>query len=48
MKDSLIVLGFFVGGCLLGALGKHPEKLNTGKKKNKKISCFYINYMITG
>ena len=24
MKDSLIVLGFFVGGCLLGALGYLP------------------------
>lgn len=27
MKDSLIVLGFFVGGCLLGALGYLPVDL---------------------
>lgn len=30
MKDSLIVLGFFVGGCLLGALGYLPVDLKTG------------------
>ena len=24
MKDSLIVLGIFVGGCLLGVLGVFP------------------------
>ncbi len=30
MKDSLIVLGIFVGGCLLGALGYFPLDLKTG------------------
>ena len=29
MKDSLIVLGFFVGGCLLGALGYLPVDLKS-------------------
>ena len=27
MKDSLIVLGVFVGGCLLGVLGYFPVDL---------------------
>ena len=30
MKDSLIVLGIFVGGCLLGVLGYFPLDLKTG------------------
>lgn len=30
MKDSLIVLGVFVGGCLLGGLGYFPVELKTG------------------
>lgn len=38
MKDSLIVLGFFVGGCLLGALGYLPVDLKTG---NMSIYILY-------
>lgn len=38
MKDSLIVLGFFVGGCLLGALGYLPMDLKTG---NMSIYILY-------
>lgn len=38
MKDSLIVLGFFVGGCLLGVLGYLPVDLKTG---NMSIYILY-------
>ena len=38
MKDSLIVLGFFVGGCLLGTLGYLPVDLKTG---NMSIYILY-------
>ena len=38
MKESLIVLGFFVGGCLLGALGYLPVDLKTG---NMSIYILY-------
>lgn len=38
MKDSLIVLGVFVGGCLLGALGYFPVELKTG---NMSIYILY-------
>ena len=39
MKDSLIVLGIFVGGCLLGALGYFPLDLKTG---NLSIYILYV------
>ena len=38
MKDSLIVLGVFVGGCLLGVLGYFPVDLKSG---NMSIYILY-------
>ena len=43
MKDSLIVLGIFVGGCLLGVLGYFPLDLKTALIPQHYYKIFFLS-----